>query len=63
LSFPEIETLSYNLVTLQTKLIHIQILLDGQTKKEPKYPLRFIDLRGKVDNRGKGVNNEQYGVM
>jgi hypothetical protein len=63
LPFPEIEPLSYNIVTLQTKLIHIQILLDGQTEKEPKYPLRFIDPKRKADNTGQGLNNEQYGVM
>jgi hypothetical protein len=63
LPFPEIEPLFCNIVTLQTKLIHIQRLLDGQKEKELKYTLRFIDLRGKVDNTGQGLNNEQYAVI
>jgi len=41
----------------------MRILLDGQREKEPKYPLRFIDPKGKADNTGQGLNNEQYGVM
>jgi hypothetical protein len=39
------------------------VFLDGQREKEPKYPFRFIDQKGKVDNTGQGLNNEQYGVI
>jgi len=63
LPFPEIEKLSYNIVTLQTKPIHVRILLVGQREEESIFSLRFIDLRGKGENTGQGLNNEQYGVM
>lgn len=36
MSFPEIEPLSYSLVTLAIKLSHLQVLSDGQKLKEPK---------------------------
>jgi hypothetical protein len=39
------------------------IFLDGQREKKPKHHFRFIDQRGKVDNKGQGLNYEQYGVL
>jgi hypothetical protein len=39
------------------------IFLERQREKDLKYPLRFIDQKGKGDNTGEGLNYEQYGVL